>query len=74
MLKSGRPEEIQAMFETMRKEVRSLIYSVIQLVYFMRGAIQYDDMLLRTPAERQMFQDFISERFEVEKDNPYPNY
>ena len=74
MLKSGDSAEIQAMFNRMRAEVRDLIHGVIQLVYFMRGAIQYDDMLLRTPAERQMFEEFISERFEVEKDNPFPQY
>lgn len=65
---------IQDMFKRMTAEVRMLIRSVIQLVYFMRGAIQYDDMLLRTPAERQLFEEFITERFEVEKDSPFPNY
>ena len=43
-------------------------------VYFMRGSIQYEDMMLRTPAERQIFEEFISERLEIEKDSPFPNY
>jgi len=74
MLKSGDQADISSMFIKMRSEVRSLISHVIQLVYFMRGGIQYDDMMLRTPAERQLFEEFISERFEIEKDNPFPNY
>jgi len=40
----------------------------------MRGSIQYEDMMRRTPGERQLFEEFISERLEVEKDNPFPNY
>ena len=62
------------MFEFMRTEVRSLIKHVINIVYFMRGSIQYEDMMRRTPGERQLFEEFISERLEVEKDNPFPNY
>ena len=62
------------MFSELRDEVRNLINHCINLVYFMRGSIQYESMLNRTPAERQLFEDFISRRFEVEKDNPFPNY
>ena len=62
------------MFNQLQDEVRNLINQVINIVYFMRGSIQYESMLNRTPAERQLFADFISRRFEVEKDNPFPNY
>jgi hypothetical protein len=62
------------MFKSMQAEVRSLIKHVISIVYFMRGSIQYEEMMRRTPGERQLFEEFISERFDVEKDNPFPNY
>jgi len=62
------------MFDFMRGEVRSLIKHIINITYFMRGAIQYEEMMRRTPAERQLFEEFISERLDVEKDNPFPNY
>ena len=62
------------MFERMRGEVRILITNIIQLVYFMRGAIQYDDMLQRTPAERQLFEEFIEKRLEAQKDSMFPVY
>ena len=74
MLKSGDSEMIQKMFNRMRTEVRAAIMNVIQLVYFMRGAIQYDDMLQRTPAERQLFEEFIEQRLESQKDSMAPVY
>jgi len=74
VLKSGDSEMIQKMFNRMRAEVRTTIMNVIQLVYFMRGAIQYDDMLQRTPVERQMFEEFIEARLESQKDSAFPVY
>ena len=74
MLKSGDSEMIQQMFNRLRGEVRTTIMNVIQLVYFMRGAIQYDDMLQRTPVERQMFEEFIEARLESQKNSVTPVY
>jgi len=65
---------IQKMFSRMRGDVRARITDVIQLVYFMRGAIQYDDMMQRTPAERQLFEEFIEQRLESQKDSMAPVY
>lgn len=39
----------------------------MQLAYFMRGAIQYDDLMYRTIAERQIMSEFISERLESQQ-------
>jgi len=58
----------------MKGESRTLVKSVVQLVYFMRGSIQYDDMMFRTPGEREVMEEFIEERFETEKKNPHPVY
>lgn len=74
MLKRGDPVEIRNMFNRMRTEVRSLLKEVISLVYFMRGAIQYDDMIMRSPVERELIGEFINDRFEHEKNNPHPIY
>jgi hypothetical protein len=62
------------MFTYMQQEVRALLKHIISIVYFMRGAIQYEEMMRRTPGERQLFEEFISERMDIEKDNPFPNY
>jgi hypothetical protein len=51
-----------------------LIESIVELVYFMRGAIGYEEMMLRTPAERDLIRNFITKRLESQKDSPYPVY
>lgn len=40
----------------------------------MRGSIQYDDLLRRTYAERQLMSEFIEERLKIEGKKPYPTY
>lgn len=62
------------MFEWMRKSSRALTKDLIQLVYFMRGAISYQEALLLTPGERDLIQEFIAERLEAEGKKLYPNY
>ena len=47
---------------------------VVELVYFMRGAISYDDMMFRTAGERDIINEFLEKRMETEKNNPSPVY
>jgi len=49
------------MFNEMDRSVKNLLKSVIQLVYFMNGSIQYDDMMWRTPFERDLMEEFVIE-------------
>ena len=44
------------------------------MVYFMRGSIQYDDMMFRTPGERDVIQEFIESRLDVENKKINPVY
>jgi hypothetical protein len=62
------------MLQRMGAESRSLVVSMISLVYFMRGAISYDEMMWRTYAERVLIKEFLDERFEIEKKNAHPVY
>lgn len=62
------------MFRSMEIEAQAIVSNVIQLVYYMRGAIQYDDMMFRTPGERDLIERFISDRMDQEKDHMYPVY
>lgn len=73
-LRCGSPDDIVDMFNRMRIESRGIIKDIISLVYFMRGSIQYEDMLLRTPIERELISEFISERIEIESTHPHPVY
>ena len=47
---------------------------VVELVYFMRGSISYDDMMFRTAGERDIINEFLEKRMETEKNNPSPVY
>ena len=62
------------MIAQLQSESRQLIRSVIELVYYMRGAISYGDMMLLTHTERQMINEFLEEHLEGERKKPYPQY
>lgn len=74
MLKHGSASDIKQMFDRLRKSTNDLVKDVIQLVYFMRGSIQYDAMLHMTYAERKLVQEFIEERLDVESKKVNPIY
>ncbi len=62
------------MFTRMGLEADALTDGIISLVYYMRGAIGYEEMWRRTPGERDRISTFIDKRFEIEKKNPHPVY
>ena len=62
------------MFTRFRTDVRETIKSVIQLVYFMRGSVSYKDMMDMTYVERELIDEFVSERLEQESKRMYPVY
>jgi len=74
MLKVGTVEQIQQMFKRLQDESSALVRSVVDLIYFMRGALHYDEAMNMTPGERDIVKEYIKNRLEQEKDNPYPNY
>ena len=73
-LRDGTPEQISQLFQLLARDVDNLLQSVIELSYFMRGAVPYEMMMLRTPGERQRISDFIERRMKAESKNPNPNY
>lgn len=62
------------MFGRMKESSRALSKELIEMVYFMRGAVSYHDALLLTPGERSLIKEFIVERLEAEGKKVYPNY
>ena len=62
------------MWSGLQKDVENLIDGIISLVYFMRGAISYEEMMRRSPGERDRISHFLDKRFETEKKNPNPVY
>ena len=62
------------MLQALATDVDRLIHNVIELSYFMRGAIPYESMMNRTPGERQRISEFIGNRIEMEAKKSFPNY
>lgn len=62
------------MFSSMNNERRRILKSIIQLVYFMRGSIQYKDMLNMSLVERDAVNEFIEDRLSNESKKVYPIY
>ena len=62
------------MFGRLQKEVQDIIDEAVYLSYYMRGAITYEQVLLRTPGERQRIEKFIEKRLEKEGKKPFPVY
>jgi len=62
------------MIRSLQEEATNLIDGIISLVYYMRGSISYEEMLRRTPGERDRISAFLDKRFEIEKNNPHPVY
>jgi hypothetical protein len=62
------------MFHQMGRERKRLIKSIVQLVYFMRGSIQYRDMMDMSLIERDIINEFIESRLESESKKMYPVY
>jgi len=73
-LRSGNPELIANLFKGLEGEVNGLLREVVELAYFMRGAITYDQMLERSFIERHAISEFLATRLEAESAKVSPNY
>ena len=66
-LKTGSQQNIIDMFTELKSGIKVLLQSVTELVYFMRGAISYDEIMSCTYMERQIFSEFIAARLKATK-------
>ena len=62
------------MFAGLERDINILLESVIEACYFMRGAITYEEMMMRTPGERQRITDFVKKRLKLESKKVNPIY
>lgn len=62
------------MFAHMKTEVRNILMECIDITYFMRGGIQYADLLQRTPNERELMKAYLDDRLDQERGRMHPNY
>jgi hypothetical protein len=73
-LSSGSHDDVREMFRRMSEDKRRMMTNIIQLVYFMRGAIQYGEMYEMTRVEREAVSEFIEKRLEMEAKKTNPIY
>lgn len=63
------------MFGRLRAEGKRIIENIIEISYFMRGSMKYEDILLRMSyAERDLTEQFLKKRLEGEAKKPHPVY
>lgn len=62
------------MFAVLAGQSDQIIKSIIELTYYMRGAVSYHDAMLMSPYERQEILDFINKRLEQEAKKSFPVY
>lgn len=62
------------MIKDLEGQSNKIISSCIEMVYFMRGAIQYSEFMELTPMERKLFASFLEKRMETEGKRPNPVY
>jgi len=48
----------------MQSEAKSIIKSITEIAYYMKGGISYDALMVSTPIERDIFADFIQEKLD----------
>lgn len=74
-LKTQPPEKVVEMFQRLRSDGKRMLQNIIELAYFMRGSVQYNDLLLTMSfGERDLISEFISKRLEQESKSMSPNY
>lgn len=63
------------MYARLNRDTKIIIDNTLQLAYFMRGAMLYNDIMYSMSyIERDMAMGFIQSRMEQEKKNPHPVY
>lgn len=62
------------MVNQMNRESKSLLDSALQLTYFMRGAVSYNEIMNMSRVERDAIAEFVEGRLEVERKRPNPVY
>lgn len=54
------------MFKDLEGQTKRMISRCWEIAYFMRGAVQYEDVLELTHIERKEASDFLEKRMEIE--------
>jgi hypothetical protein len=72
MIKDGDMPGVRALIQRLSAEVKQLVRGAIEIAYFSRGAISYNEVLQMSAAERDLAIEFIQERLEAAKKMQFP--
>lgn len=62
------------MFTSLKQSTERIIENIIEIAYYMRGSIQYDSLMWKTPGERELMIKFISKRLQEQSKSMAPVY
>jgi len=73
--RTGDAVKINEMYARLNRESKSIINNAIQLAYFMRGSMIYNDIMYSMSfVERDMAMEFVNKRLEQESKSMHPVY
>jgi len=61
------PQEIGEFVEGFEKEAKQIKADAIRMSWYMRGGINYEQILMASPAEREAINELIKENLETTK-------
>jgi hypothetical protein len=65
-------EDIQKLFDNFAKEIDQTKANCLRLVWYMRGGLQYTDVMNMSSVERDMINKLIDENLETSKKSGLP--
>lgn len=65
-------ESISKYLEQLEKESRAIKKEILELCWFMRGGLAYDDAMLLSNADRSIILDIVNQHLEVTKTSRLP--
>jgi len=63
---------VRVLIQRLGAEVKQLVRGAIEIAYFSRGSISYNEVLQMSAAERDLAIEFIQERLEAAKKMQFP--
>lgn len=72
MISAGNMNAVRSLIQRLGKETQQLVRLAIELAYFSRGSLSYDQILGMSAGEREIALEFINERLEHAKKMPFP--
>jgi len=72
MLLTATPEEVKKLLDTYEKDVEGIKKGCLQLAWYMRGSVTYEDVLNMSVTEREAIDKIIESNLKVTKDSGLP--